>query len=479
MLIVNKKHLKKDNIKQTLDFYRLKVILFPYMEITMETISGIIETKDVAFKASKNYNGHVISVHGYIHRIREMTGFSFVIIRTDRDLIQCVYAPEFSDYRWDEKLCEEAAVRVKGKVVSSLDKNGNERFELQIHDITILSLPADIMPIVINKKQLDGIQLNTILDLRPISMRNPKERAIFKLQEGIQRGFREYLTTQNFTEIHSPKINFAGAEGGTNVFKLDYFGKVVYLAQSPQLYKQAMVGVFERVFEIAPVFRAEHHDTSRHLNEYISMDFEMGFINGFEDIMNMETGALKYIMNLLKTEYANEVEILHADIPEITEIPKIKFMDAKKLIIEKFKYTPSDMKDFDPTEEELLGKYAKKELGSDFLFVTHYPSKKRPFYTMDDPEDPEYTLSFDLLFRGLEITSGGQRIHDYKEQVAKMEKCGMNPEEFETYLMLHKYGAPPHGGLGLGLERLTMHLLGFKNVREATMFPRDINRVTP
>lgn len=445
----------------------------------MNSISGEIKVTDVPYSEFKNHDGKIVSVSGYVHRIREMTGFAFVIIRTARDIIQCVYSPDFSDYRWDEKLCEEACVKVTGKVVGSKDRDGNDRFELQIHGIEILSLPAEILPIVINKKQLDNIQLNTVLDLRPISMRNPKERAIFKLQEGIARGFREFLTKNDFTEIRSPKINFAGAEGGTNVFKLDYFGKTVFLAQSPQLYKQALVGVFQRVFEIAPVFRAEHHDTSRHLNEYISMDFEMGFINGFEDIMNMETGALKYIMNLLKTEYAEEVALLKADIPEITEIPCIKFMDAKDIIINKFHYTPSDMKDFDPAEEEMLGKYAKKELNSDFLFVTHYPSKKRPFYTMDDPTDPEYTLSFDLLFRGLEITSGGQRIHDYNEQVAKMKKCGMNPEAFETYLMLHKYGAPPHGGLGIGLERLTMHLLGFKNVREATMFPRDINRVTP
>ncbi len=445
----------------------------------MNKINGIITNNEVAFKDFKDYDGQVVTISGYIHRIREMTGFSFVIIRTARDLVQCVYAPEFSDYRWDERLSEESAVKVSGKVVSSLDAKGNQRFELQIHNIEILSLPAELLPIVINKKGLDGIGLSTILDLRAISMRNPKERAIFKIQEGIARGFREYLLKENFTEIRSPKINYAGAEGGTNVFKLDYFGKQVYLAQSPQLYKQAMVGVFQRVFEIAPVFRAEHHDTSRHLNEYTSMDFEMGFINSFEDIMQMETGALKYIMNLLKSEYAPELELLHADIPEITEIPTIKFMDAKELIMKKFKYTPSDMKDFDPQEEEMLGKWAKKELGSDFLFVTHYPSIKRPFYTMDDPENPEFTLSFDLLFRGLEITSGGQRVHDYKAQVEKMIKCGMNPEEFETYLMLHKYGAPPHGGLGIGLERLTMHLLGFKNVREATMFPRDINRVSP
>ncbi len=445
----------------------------------MEFINGTIANTDVKFSDFSKYVDQVVSIKGYIHRIREMTGFSFVIIRTERDLIQCVYAPEFSDYRFDQRLTEEACVKVFGKVVASVNAKGNQRFELQIHNIEILSLPAETLPIVINKKQLDNIQLNTVLDLRPVSMRNPKERAIFKVQEGIARGFREFLASNGFTEIRSPKINFAGAEGGTNVFKLDYFGKQVYLAQSPQLYKQALVGVFQKVFEIAPVFRAEHHDTSRHLNEYTSMDFEMGFINDFTDIMEMETGLLKHVMNLLKNEYSAELELLHAVVPEIDKIPSIKFMDAKELLMTKYKYKPSDMKDFDPEEESLLGKYAKSEFNSDFIFVTHYPSKKRPFYTMDDPENPEYTLSFDLLFRGLEITSGGQRVHDYNQQVEKMKKCGMNPDEFETYLMFHKYGAPPHGGLGLGLERLTMHLLGFKNVREATMFPRDINRVTP
>ncbi len=445
----------------------------------MEKINGVINATTVSYADFKDYDNKIVSIKGYIHRIREMTGFSFVIIRTENDTIQCVYAPEFSSYRWDEKLTEEACVKVTGKVVSSTDAKGNLRFELQIHDIEILSLPAENLPIVINKKQLDGIGLNTVLDLRPIAMRNPKERAIFKIQEGIARGFREFLANNGFTEIRSPKINFAGAEGGTNVFKLDYFGKEVYLAQSPQLYKQALVGVFGKVYDVGPVFRAEHHDTSRHLNEYTSMDLEMGFIEDFRDIMNMETGVLKYIMELLKKDYSAEIELLHADIPEITEIPCIKFMEAKELLMTKFKYKPSDMKDFDPEEESLLGKWAKKELNSDFLFVTHYPTIKRPFYTMDDPNDPEYTLSFDLLFRGLEITSGGQRIHDYNAQVEKMLKCGMNPELFETYLMLHKYGAPPHGGLGIGLERLTMHLLGFKNVREATMFPRDLNRVSP
>ncbi len=443
----------------------------------MEDMTGVINDGCTAYADFKDRLGEVVTVKGAIHNIRDMSDFAFIILRTARELIQCVYSPEFSDYRLAENVVEQASVKIKGKVVKSETRDGSERYELQIHDIAVLSVPAAVPPVVISKKQVN-CDLSINLDYRPVTLRNPKERAIFKIQEGIQRGFREFLTENGFTEIHSPKINFAGAEGGTNVFKLDYFGKTVYLAQSPQLYKQALVPVYERVFEIAPVFRAEHHDTSRHLNEYISMDFEMGFIDSFTDIMNMETGALKYIMELLKTEYAPEVELLKADIPEITSIPCIRFKDAKEMCVKKLKNI-TDMKDFEPEEEAFLGKWAKQQFNSDFLFVTHYLSKKRPFYTMDDPDDPEVTLSFDLLFRGIEITSGGQRIHDYNMQVEKMKKLGMNPEEFETYLMLHKYGAPPHGGLGLGLERLTMHLLGFKNVRYAAMFPRDINRVTP
>lgn len=443
----------------------------------MQEITGVLPCTSMPYSEFKNHVNEVVTVKGTVHNIRDMSDFAFIILRTARELIQCVYCPDFSDYRLDDKLVEQCCVKVTGKVVKSETRDGSERYELQIHDVVILSTPAAIPPVVISKKQINA-DLNVNLDYRPVTLRNPKERAIFKIQEGIQRGFREYLSSQGFTEVHTPKINFAGAEGGTNVFKLDYFGKQVYLAQSPQLYKQALVPVYERVFEIAPVFRAEHHDTSRHLNEYISMDFEMGFIESFTDIMNMETGVLKYIMQLLKSEYAPEIELLKVDVPEISTIPCIRFKDAKEMCVKKLKNI-TDMKDFEPEEEAFLGKWAKQQFNSDFLFVTHYLSKKRPFYTMDDPDDPEVTLSFDLLFRGIEITSGGQRIHDYNAQVEKMKKLGMNPEEFETYLMLHKYGAPPHGGLGLGLERLTMHLLGFKNVRNAAMFPRDINRVSP
>jgi nondiscriminating aspartyl-tRNA synthetase len=240
-----------------------------------------------------------------------------------------------------------------------------------------------------------------------------------------------------------------------------------------------MVGVFERVYEIAPVFRAEKHDTSRHLNEYTSVDFEMGFIDGFHDVMAMETAMLRHAMEHLKREYAPELAELKAVVPDVSNIPALKFRAAKELLRDKLGRQVTDWHDFEPAEETALCDYIRRETGSDFVFVTHYPSSKRPFYAMDDPEDPGYTLSFDLLFRGLEVTTGGQRIHDYDAQVGKMRERGMDVTEFESYLLIHKSGMPPHGGLGLGLERLTARLLGLDNVRRACLYPRDINRLEP
>ena len=240
-----------------------------------------------------------------------------------------------------------------------------------------------------------------------------------------------------------------------------------------------MVGVFDRVFEVAPVFRAEKHNTTRHLNEYIGLDFEMGYIDSFEDVMAMETGFLKYTMELLKSEYKKELDMLGIDLPSISQIPHVRFAEAKQLVSEKYNRKIRNPFDLEPEEEVLIGRYFKEEYDSDFVFVTHYPSKKRPFYAMDDPADETYTLSFDLLFRGLEITTGGQRIHDYNKLMEKIAKRGMETEGMESYLSAFKHGMPPHGGLGIGLERLTMQLIGEDNVREATLFPRDLSRLEP
>lgn len=422
-----------------------------------------------------NHIGEIVEIHGSIYKIRKMSGFAFVLLRTKREIIQCIYSTEISNFGIEE-LIEESCVLVIAKVVP--EERSKVGYELQMVNVEILSVPAMESPIVINNKMLDT-SIENLLDFRPITLRNVKERAIFKIQEGICRGFRKCLEENQFTEIHTPKIVSEGAEGGANIFSLDYFGKNAYLAQSPQFYKQTMVGVFERVFEIAPVFRAEKHDTARHLNEYTGVDFEMGYIKDFSEIMEMETLMIQSALVELEKHYKGELELLKVELPEVVEIPKIHFSEAKELVAKTYNRVIKDMEDFEPEEEKLLCEILKKKTGCEFVFVTHYPTKKRPFYAMENPENTEETLSFDLLFRGLEITTGGQRIHCYEEQVQKIKERGMNPAAFESYLMIHKYGMPPHGGLGLGLERFTSQLLGFSNVRYTTLFPRDIHRVTP
>ena len=334
------------------------------------------------------------------------------------------------------------------------------------------------MPLAVNKWKMNT-SLEAMLNMRPIALRNVRERAKFRIQEGVVRAFRDFLHSQGFTEIHTPKIGAKGAEGGANIFKLEYFHRPAVLAQSPQFYKQMLVGVFDRVFEVGPVFRAEKHNTKRHLNEYTSLDFEMGYIEDYTDIMAMETGFLQYMAELLKKDYAKELEILKVMLPKTEEIPTVPFTKAKELVAEKYNRKIRNPFDLEPEEELLIGQYFKEEYDSDFVFVTHYPSKKRPFYAMDDPADPTFTLSFDLLYHGLEITTGGQRIHDYNMLLEKIEKRGMTTEGMEQYMDTFKHGMPPHGGLGIGLERLTMKLIGEDNVRETTLFPRDLTRLEP
>lgn len=443
----------------------------------MEFISGVREKETVGIREILDgaLMGETVKMCGAVHTIRNMGEVAFVMLRRADGLVQCVYESGVTAFDLKE-LKEESAVEITGMVAE--EARAPHGFEIRLKEIHVLSQPAQVMPIAISKYKLNT-SLETKLALRPISLRNVRERAKFKIQEGIVRGFRDYLHSHCFTEIRSPKIVARGAEGGSNVFKLDYFGKKAELGQSPQFYKQTMVGVYDRVFEAAPVFRAEKHNTTRHLNEYISLDFEMGYIDGFEDIMEMETGFLQYTFKLLSEEYKKELEMLEVTLPNVTQIPAVRFDKVKELVAEKYRRNIRTPYDLEPEEELLIGQYFKEEYDSDFVFVTHYPSKKRPFYAMDDPADPRFTLSFDLLFRGLEVTTGGQRIHDYRMILEKMEKRGMDPADIESYLMIFKYGMPPHGGLGIGLERLTMRLLDEQNVRETALFPRDVTRLEP
>jgi len=443
----------------------------------MYTINETLKETTCPAHLLKEHLGETVQIHGSIYKIRKMRGFAFVLLRTKESIIQCVYG-ESAGFPLEE-LTEEACVVFTARVIP--EERAKTGFELHLISLRILSTPAAPSPIVINNKQVDT-SLENLLAYRPVTLRNEKERAVFRIQEGLCQGFRNFLIKQHFTEVHTPKIVAAGAEGGANIFSLKYFGKDAYLAQSPQFYKQSLVGVFERVFEIAPVFRAEKHDTARHLNEYTSVDFEMGYLNDFTELMRMETGMIRFALAHLKEFYGQELSLLEVKLPEVTDIPVIGFHEAKNLIAAAYQREITDYEDFEPEEEKLLSEIILKETGSNFVFVTHYPAAKRPFYAMEAKETiagVPVTLSFDLLFRGLEVTTGGQRIHAYEQQIAKMQARGMHTELFESYLMAHKYGLPPHGGLGLGLERFTARLIGFENVRRAALFPRDIHRVLP
>ena len=444
----------------------------------MEYLTGVKpkETKEISELLEQAEAGAKVKVNGAVHTIRDMGTVAFVILRKREGLLQCVYEEGSADFELKD-IKEAATVEVEG-VLEENEKAPNG-IEIRMENVKILSEPEDeMMPLAISKWKLNT-SLEANLNNRSIALRNIRERAKFKIQEGVVRGFRDFLYEQGFTEIHTPKIGAKGAEGGANMFRMDYFHRPAVLAQSPQFYKQMMVGVFDRVFETAPVFRAEKHNTKRHLNEYTSLDFEMGYIDGFEDIMAMETGFLQYMVDLLKKDYEKELKILGVTLPNVDKIPTVRFDEAKRKVAEKYGRKIRNPYDLEPEEEALIGQYFKEECDADFVFVTHYPSKKRPFYAMDDPADPTFTLSFDLLYHGLEITTGGQRIHDYNMLLEKIEKRGMTTEGMEQYMDTFKHGMPPHGGLGIGLERLTMKLIGEDNVRETTLFPRDMSRLEP
>ena len=381
-----------------------------------------------------------VVLEGAVHSIRNMGDVAFVILRRREGLFQTVFENEKANLSIHD-LKEAMTLRVKG--ILNAEERAPHGREIRIREIEILSQPAEPMPLAIDKWKLNT-SLEAKLNLRPIALRNIQERSKFKIQEALTRAFRDYLYENGFTEIHTPKF-----------------------------------GVFDRVFETGPVFRAEKHNTKRHLNEYTSLDFEMGYIDSFEEIMAMETGFLQYAVALLQKDYAKELQILKVQLPKVDKIPAVRFDKAKELVSEKYNRKIRNPYDLEPEEEALIGRYFKEEYDADFVFVTHYPSKKRPFYAMDDPSDEKFTLSFDLLFHGLEVTTGGQRIHDYDQLKAKITARGMEEEGMEQYLDTFKHGMPPHGGLGIGLERLTMQLLGEENVREACLFPRDLNRLEP
>jgi len=408
-----------------------------------------------------------VSISGWVYSRRDLGGIRFLLVRDRSGLVQCVFG------KVDLPLSE-SCVSVTGTVVESKKAPGG--LEIQAETLQIITEAVETPPIEIPKEEWH-VNPETILQYRHVSLRNLKAQASMKVQAELVAGFREYLNGQGFSEIFSPKIVAAGAEGGANLFEVDYYGKRAYLAQSPQLYKQIMVGVLERVFEVAPVFRAEASHTVRHLAEYLSLDVEMGFIEDDGDVMDLEEGLLKAMFARIAKTCAAELALFEVTLPNLeVDFPRITLFEARDIVKNEYAHA-SGGKDLDPEAERLIGKWAKDNHDSDFVFVTHYPQAARPFYTY--PTEDGLTRGLDLIFRGTEITSGGQRIHDYHMLIDEMQKRNMDPDAFQGYLEVFKYGMPPHGGFAIGAERLTALLLGISNIRFARAFPRDGSRLQP
>ncbi len=437
--------------------------------------------KRILIKDLPDESGNEVLINAVVSVVRQQGKMAFFDFRDYTSTIQGVVFGKPEVLEIAKEVGEEYSVAVKGIVNARPDNVVNDKvengdIELEITAIEILN-KSEPMPFDL----ASDLNIDTLLDNRPLTLRRAHEQAIFKIQSTIVKSYGEFLRGQGFTEFQAPKIVGGDAEGGAEVFKFKYFkGVQAFLASSPQVYKQIMVGVFERVFTIATAFRAEKSATSRHLSEYTSLDAEFGFIEDHHDIMRMETGLMRYISASVEENNSDDLSVLKMDLPKIPEgemFPHMKLREAQELIKEKTGKDSTAEPDLEPEDERWLCKYANEELGSDFIFITHYPVSKRPFYTYEDENDPGFTKSFDLLFRGVEITTGGQRVHDIEILRQKIKERGLDDSLFEFYLQVFRFGIPPHGGWGMGLERLTQKFCDVKNVKEATLFPRDINRI--
>jgi nondiscriminating aspartyl-tRNA synthetase len=420
--------------------------------------------------------GERVQLAGWILRLRRLSAVSFLVLRDGRGTAQVVV----EDGAVADQLAAlpgESVVAVAGQVVANAQAPGG----VELHDpvVELIAEALEPPPFDLFRPAINA-HLPTILDRAPVSLRHPHRRAYFRLAAASTAGFRHTLDGEGFVEIHTPKLVESATEGGANVFAVEYFDRRAYLAQSPQFYKQIMVGVFERVYEVGPVFRAEPHDTPRHLNQYVSLDAELGFIHDHSTVMALQTRVIAGMLEEIRARAQPELELLKLALPAVpVTIPVLHFTDAQELLARETDEDPRGEPDLAPAHERWLGEWAQRTYGSDFLFVSGYPMVKRPFYTHPEPARPEFSNSADLLFRGLELSTGGQRLHRYEDYVAALERRGQSVASFEPYLQTFRHGMPPHGGFAIGLERWVARLVGEPNVRDTTLFPRDLHRLAP
>ena len=420
--------------------------------------------------------GQKVKVMGWINSVRKHGSIVFADIRDRSGLVQMVGGKDLAE------LSVEYVVEVEGKVKNRDEKYYNAdmetgKIELGVEKVRLISKSRDL-PFDVRKPDLD-VSLPVMLDFRAASLRNKKVADIFVLQAEIVKAFREYMWSKDFTEFQAPTMVATATEGGSQVFSVDYFDYKVYLAQSPQFYKQIMVSVFERVFTLAHAYRAEPSVTTRHLTEYTGMDVEMGFIDSWMDVLLMADGLVKHIFKTIATNCKKILAEYGVVIPKtVKDTPVIKLAEAQQIIFDRTGRDGRGESDLDPEGEREICRWAEEEKQSEIVFISHFPTNKRPWYTYPDPDKPDETLSFDLIGKGVEWITGGQRINDYDQLVKNIKKMGVNPADFEIpYLQVFKYGMPAEGGFCIGLERMTQNILEMENVRQATLYPRDMERV--
>jgi nondiscriminating aspartyl-tRNA synthetase len=434
----------------------------------------IKKQKRILISEAETKIGEDVRLCGWVKTIRDHGKICFLDLRDRSGIVQCVgeNLPAVS---------VESAVEVIGRVKKRPEKLINPKIptgkvEVEVKSLDVLAM-ADRLPFDMGPEDLN-VDLPTLLDYRSLTLRNTKQQAIFKLQSVIVDAFRRALLEKDFIEFQAPSIILSVPEGGAEVFKIDYFGRKAYLSQSPQLYKSLLVGVFERVFSVNQIFRAEPSVTTRHIAEVTSLDAEFGFIDSWEDVLSMEEYVIRYIFNEVQKKCRKELTLFNATLPLISDkIPVVKFKDAQDIISERLGKNVTKEKDLSPQGERELCEWAKDKYGSELIFVSHFLTKKKPFYVYPDPEDPTYAFSVDLLARGVEWSSGGQRLNNYRQILKNIKEWGLKAGDVELYLQSFRYGVPPLGGFALGAERMTMQILGLGNIREVSLFPRDMERV--
>lgn len=408
----------------------------------------------------KNFIGQTVLIKGHVSQYRLLSKLSFLILRERTGYCQVIIPKEV----FSENILAESVVYITG-LVKEEKQSKYGGFEVVAEKIEVIS-EAHVLPFPISREE--GVPFSTLNSFRPLTLRKEKERCIFKIQSEVIYAYREYLKNQGFTEIQSTKLSAAGLEGGAEMFEIEYFGEKMYLTQSPQFYKQMMVGVYERVFEVGKVYRAEGSNSNRHLTEFIGGEVELGFIESVEEIMQVEENVFEYIFEYLNKTCKYELEFMGIQL-KFNPIPRLTYKESVE-IIEKsgIKYEKVGL---NAEAEKIIGEYVQREMGSEFVFITKYPLSERPFYAMPSKEEGS-SETFELLYKGIEVTSGGQRIHSYEQLVNSIKMKGLNPEKFESYLMAFKYGMPPHGGFGIGFERIIKQMLNLNSAEEASLIPR-------